>query len=90
MKTLTILLGDDGDSNKILIFGMQENLLKLSELDTIYVDGIPSPPVLPYFTISSQLMALLMVSSSLRYTDSSLPTVEQIPHHHEGRCRTVA
>ena len=41
MKTLTILLHDDSDSNKILIFGMQENLLKLSELNTIYmyVDG---------------------------------------------------
>ena len=41
-KTLTgenFLLRDDGDSNKILIFGTQENLLKLSELDTIYVDG---------------------------------------------------
>ena len=41
-KTLTgenFFLHDDGDSNKILIFGTQENLLKLSELDTIYVDG---------------------------------------------------
>ena len=41
-KTLTgenFLLHDDGDSNKILIFGMQENLLKLSELDIIYVHG---------------------------------------------------
>ena len=37
-KTLNdenFLLCDDG----ILIFGAQENLLKLSELDTIYVDG---------------------------------------------------
>ena len=41
-KTLTgenFLLCDDGDSNKILIFGTQENLLKLSGLNTIYVDG---------------------------------------------------
>ena len=36
-KTLTgenFLVRDDGDSNK-----MQENLLKLSELNTIYMDG---------------------------------------------------
>ena len=42
IKTLTgenVLLRDDGDSNKILIFGTQENLLKLSELNTIYVDS---------------------------------------------------
>ena len=50
-KTLTcenFLLCDDG----ILIFGAQENLLKLSELDTIYVDdyllhlSFPISPVL--------------------------------------------
>ena len=41
MKTLTdenFLLHDDGDSIKRLIFGMQENSLKLSELNTIYVE----------------------------------------------------
>ena len=40
MKTLTgenFFLHDNGDFNKILIFGMQEKLLKLSGLDTIYV-----------------------------------------------------
>ena len=39
---------------------------------------VPSSPVLPYFASSSQSMALLTVSSSLWYTDSSLPKVEQI------------
>ena len=79
MKTLTILLHDDGNSNKILIFGMQENLLKFSELNTIYmyVDGTFSTCP-SYFTSSSQLMALLTVSSSLRYTDFSLLKVKQI------------
>ena len=58
MKTLTgknFLLHDDGDSNKILIFGTQENLLKLSELNTIYVNGTFStcPSLLHHpFTIS--------------------------------------
>ena len=59
MKTLTaenFLLRDDGDSNKILIFGTQENLLKLSELDTIYVDATFSTcPDLPYFASSSTI-----------------------------------
>ena len=60
MKTLTgenFLLRDYGDSNKILIFGTQENLLKLSELDIPSMWIVPSLPVLPYFTSSSQSTA---------------------------------
>ena len=66
-KTLTgksFLLYDDGNSNKILIFGTQENLMTLSELNTIYVNGTFST-FLPYFTISS--VALLMVGSYNRF-----------------------
>ena len=57
MKTLTgenFLLHDDCDCNTRLIFGMQENLLKLSELNTMYVgrphtyiENIPKPKQYP-------------------------------------------
>ena len=79
-KTLTgknFLLRDDGDSNKILILGHKRTYWSfLSSIPSMWM--IPSPPVLPYFTSSSQSMALLTVSNSLWYMDSSLLKLEQI------------
>ena len=65
-KTLTrenFLFCDNDDSNKILIFGKQGSFP--SSISPMWM--VPSPPVLPYFTISSQSMAFLTVSSYNRF-----------------------
>ena len=74
MKTLTrenFLLRDNDDSNKILIFGKQENLLKFSELNITYVDST-------FSTCASLFHHLFTINGFLDGQQ-----LQQILHHHE-------
>ena len=74
MKTLTrenFLLRDNDNSDKILIFGKQENLLKFSELNITYVDGT-------FSTCASLFRHLFTINGFLDGQQ-----LQQILHHHE-------
>ena len=68
------LLRVDGITDKMLVFGMSENLSKLADLDTIYVDRTFTTSSLycQLFTING----LSMASNSPWYTTFYLPKAE--------------
>ena len=77
-KTLSgdpFLFRADGNADKMLVFGTSENLSKLADLDTIYVDETFTTSHL--FTANSlPSMGLSMASNSPWYTAFYLPKAE--------------